>query len=62
MTPETRRISLKFASLKNACERAPAGPKKKAAWKHYLLAEKAHSEEDHTQMYRELEAARQALD
>ncbi|MBY6141870.1 hypothetical protein KUV26_20735 [Leisingera daeponensis] len=61
MTPETRRLSVKLDSVRAACERAPAGPQKEAAWKHYKLAEKAHSDENHTEMYRELEAAKQVL-
>ncbi|QDI77943.1 hypothetical protein PNH50_15540 [Leisingera aquaemixtae] len=61
MTPETRLLSVKLDSVRAACERASAGPKKDAAWKHYRLAEKAHSDENHTEMYRELEAAKQVL-
>ncbi|WP_315900154.1 hypothetical protein [Leisingera daeponensis] len=52
---------MKLDSVRAACERAPAGPQKEAAWKHYKLAEKAHSDENHTEMYRELEAAKQVL-
>ncbi|MBY6069506.1 hypothetical protein KUW17_22400 [Leisingera aquaemixtae] len=61
MTPEARKLAVKLASIRAACERAPAGPQKEAAWKHYKLAEKAHSDENHTEMYRELEAAKQVL-
>lgn len=50
-----------MASVWAACSKAPAGPKKSKAMKHYLLAEKAQAEEDHTMIYRELDAARQAL-
>ncbi len=61
MTPETRELSVRLASVRAACERAPAGPRKAAAWKHYRLAELAQSEENDTEMYRELDAAIQAL-
>lgn len=61
MTPDTRRLTIQMASVWAACSKAPAGPKKSKAMKHYLLAEKAQAEEDHTMIYRELDAARQAL-
>ncbi|MFW8636084.1 hypothetical protein [Cribrihabitans pelagius] len=61
MTPEAKEISVKLASVRAACERAPAGPQKAAALKHYRLAELAQSEENDTEMYRQLDAAKQAL-
>lgn len=61
MTPDTRRLAIQMASVWAACNKAPAGPKRSKAMKHYLLAEKAQVEEDHTLIYRELDAARQAL-
>lgn len=61
MTPETRKLTIQMASVWSACNKAPAGPKKNKALKHYLLAEKAQYEEDETMIYRELDAARQAL-
>ncbi|KXF90125.1 hypothetical protein [Phaeobacter inhibens] len=61
MTPETREMSIKLASVRAACERATAGPRKDTAWKHYRLAELAQSEENDAEMYKELDAAKLAL-
>ncbi|MGR3760667.1 hypothetical protein ACUXV3_11135 [Roseobacteraceae bacterium NS-SX3] len=61
MTSATNRPDLTMNSIKAACEKAPAGPKKDAALKHYQAAEKAQAAKNHTEMNKELGEARQAL-
>ncbi|WP_170608760.1 hypothetical protein [Ruegeria arenilitoris] len=61
MTPETDKPSLTMTSVKAACDKAPAGPKKDAALKHYRAAEKAQTAKKHTDMVKELGAAKYAL-
>lgn len=48
-------------SVKAAWDKAPAGPKKEAALKHYQAAEKAEAARNDSECIRELEAARHAL-
>lgn len=48
-------------SVKKACDKAPAGPGKDAALKHYQAAETAHSGKDKGECNRELNEARRAL-
>jgi len=61
MTPETNKPSLTMTSVKAAYDKAPAGPKKDAALKHYRAAEKAQTAKKHTDMIKELGAAKDAL-
>lgn len=51
----------RMKSVKAAWDKAPAGPKKDAALKHYQAAEKAHSAQQEAECARELNAATQAL-
>ncbi|WP_246044051.1 hypothetical protein [Ruegeria sediminis] len=50
-----------MTGIKSACDKAPAGPKKDAALRHYRAAEKARTAKKHTEMNKELGAAKQAL-
>ncbi|WP_245602973.1 hypothetical protein [Leisingera methylohalidivorans] len=50
-----------MTSVKAACDKAPAGPKKDTALKHFRAAEKAQTAKNHTQMNKELGAAKLAL-
>ena len=43
MTPDQNKTAEKMKSVKAAWDKAPAGPKKDAALKHYQAAEKAHT-------------------
>jgi hypothetical protein len=64
MTPE-RNDSSKAAdqmkTVKAAWDKAPAGPKKDAAFKHYQAAEKAHKDNKSNEAIKELDAATHAL-
>jgi hypothetical protein len=64
MIPETNK-STKFSdrmkTVKAACDKAPAGPKKDAAIKHYQAAEKAHTAKNDADTTKELGAATHAL-
>jgi len=51
----------KMKSVKAAWDKAPAGPKKDAALKHYQAAEKAQTAKNDSECNRELEAATHAL-
>lgn len=51
----------KLTDVKDAWNRAPDGPKKAVALKHYEAACRANSLKDHAICYRELEAAARAL-
>lgn len=51
----------KMKSVKEACDKAPAGPKKDAAMKHCHAAEKAHTAKNDTECNRECDAAMHAL-
>ncbi|TMV06592.1 hypothetical protein FGK63_15640 [Ruegeria sediminis] len=61
MKPETESPALTMTGIKSACDKAPAGPKKDAALRHYRAAEKARTAKKHTEMNKELGAAKQAL-
>jgi hypothetical protein len=51
----------KMKSVKAAWDKAPAGPKKEAALKHYQAAEKAQTAKNDAECSRELDAAAHAL-
>jgi hypothetical protein len=51
----------KMKSVKAAWDKAPTGPKKDAALKHYQAAEKAHTAHNDTETNKELDAAKHAL-
>ena len=51
----------KMKSVKAAWDKAPAGPKKDAALKHYEAAEKAQTAKQDGECNRELDAAAHAL-
>jgi hypothetical protein len=48
-------------SVKAAWDKAPSGPKKDAALKHYQAAEKAHTAKHDADAIKELDKARKAL-
>ena len=50
-----------MASVKSAWDKAPEGPKKAAALKHYQAAEKAHEAENDEEAHNELKQASRAL-
>ena len=51
----------KMKSVKAACEKATAGPKKDSAMKHFHAAENAHKAKNDSDCNRELDAATHAL-
>lgn len=51
----------KMKTVKAAWDKAPAGPKKDAALRHYQAAEKAQLGKQDAECIRELDAATQAL-
>ena len=61
MTPEQPKTADKMKSVKAAWDKAPAGPKKDAALKHYRAAEKAHMAKNEAETNKELDAATHAL-
>jgi len=61
MTPEQTKTAGKMKSVKAAWDKAPAGPKKDRALKHYLAAEKAHTAKNDADRNKELDAATHAL-
>ncbi|MFD0909932.1 hypothetical protein [Ruegeria arenilitoris] len=61
MTPQQTNSAEKMASVKAACHKAPAGPRKDRALKHYQAAEKAHEANQYDAMNRELDAAAKAI-
>lgn len=61
MTPEQTKTADKMKSVKATWEKAPAGPKKDAALKHYQAAEKAHTAKNDAETNKELDAAKHAL-
>ncbi len=50
-----------MASVKSAWDKAPEGPKKETALKHYQAAEKAHDADNDEEAHRELKEASRAL-
>lgn len=61
MTPEQNKTAEKMTSVKAAWDKAPAGPKKDAALKHYQAAEKANTAKNDAETNKELDAATHAL-
>ncbi|MFV1844058.1 MULTISPECIES: hypothetical protein [unclassified Phaeobacter] len=61
MTPEQTKTAENMTSVKAAWDKAPAGPKKDAALKHYQAAEKAHTAKNDAETNKELDAAKHAL-
>jgi hypothetical protein len=58
MSAETNKTAEKMTSVKAAWDKAPAGPKKDIALKHYQAAEKAHTAKNDAEAHKELDAAR----
>lgn len=61
MVPEISMTSQKMTYIKTAWDKAPVGPKKDAALRHYKAAEKAHTAKNDAETNRELDAAYKAL-
>lgn len=61
MTPEQTNVAQKMTSVKAACDKVTAGPKKDRALKHYQAAEKAHQAENYAETHKELDAASEAI-
>ncbi|MEL6266346.1 MAG: hypothetical protein AAFR52_11985 [Pseudomonadota bacterium] len=61
MTPEENKTAEKMTEVKAAWDKAPTGPKKEAALKHYQAAEKAHNAKNDAETNKELDAAQSAL-
>lgn len=61
MTPEMNKTSEKMKSVKAAWDKAPPGPKKDAALKHYQAAERAQKADNAAEINKELDAASHAL-
>ena len=61
MTPQETRTAEKMKSVKATWDKAPTGPQKEAALKHYRAAEKAHEAHDDALTNKELNAASNAL-
>ncbi|MBL3573700.1 hypothetical protein JMK10_04395 [Rhodovulum sulfidophilum] len=61
MTPKQTKTADKMKSVKATWDKAPAGPKKDAALKHYQAAEKAHAAKNDAETNKELDAATHAL-
>lgn len=57
MKPDMNKTAEKMTSVKAAWEKAPAGPRKDAALKHYQAGEKAHIAKNNPEANRELDAA-----
>jgi hypothetical protein len=57
MTPEQTKTADKMKSVKATWDKAPAGPKKDAALKHYQAAEKAHTAKNDAETNKELDAS-----
>jgi hypothetical protein len=62
-TPQTKTSAAadKMKTVKAAWDKAPSGPKKDAALKHYQAAEKAHTAKNDADCIKELDAATHAL-
>ncbi|QGZ33507.1 hypothetical protein [Stappia indica] len=61
MTPDRNNVTEKMTSVKAAWDKAPAGPKKDAAFKHYKAAETAQTANNHADAMKELDATTRAL-
>ncbi len=60
MTPDQTKTTEKMTSVKAAWDKAPSGPKKDAALKHYQAAEKAHTAKNDAETHKALDAAKHA--
>ncbi len=54
-------VSEKMKTVKAACDKATAGPKKEAALKHYQTAQQSQKDKKENQAIRELDQATKAL-
>lgn len=54
-------VSEKMKTVKAACDKAPAGPKKDAALKQYQAAQQSQKDKKENQAIRELDQATKAL-
>jgi hypothetical protein len=61
MTPEQNKTAEKMKSVKAAWDKAPSGPKKDRAGRHYQAAEKANTAKNDAETNKELDAATHAL-
>ena len=64
MTLETNKstnVADRMRTVKAAWDKAPSGPKKDAALKHYQAAEKAHTAKNNADTNKELDATTHAL-
>lgn len=61
MNPEQNTTAAKMKSVKAAWDKAPSGPKKDEALKHYQAAEKANTAKNDAETNKELDAATHAL-
>jgi hypothetical protein len=61
MTPEQNKTAEKMKSVKATWDKAPSGPKKDAALKHFEAAQKAHTAKNDAETNKELDAATHAL-
>lgn len=61
MTPDRKNVTEKMTSVKAAWDKAPAGPKKDAAFTHYKAAQTAHTANNHAGAMKELDATTRAL-
>lgn len=61
MTSERNKTAERMTAVKATWDKAPAGPKKDAALKHYQAAEKSHADNNESETNKSLDAANQAL-
>ena len=61
MTPEQNKTADKMKSVKAAWDKAPSGPKKDSALKHYQAAEKPNTAKNDAETNKELDATTHAL-
>jgi len=61
MYSEDTKTAEKMKSVKADWDKAPDGPKKDEALKHYRAAEKAHTAKNDAETNKELDAAKHAL-
>ena len=57
MTPQNNKTADRMTSVKANWNKAPSGPKKDAALRHYEAAEKAHKANNDAEANKELDAA-----
>ncbi len=58
---QSTNVADKMKTVKAAWDKAPSGPKKDAALKHYQAAEKAHTAKNEADTNKELDATTHAL-